>query len=920
MAKLSYAVVLLVLSVLSVPTIRGQQNAQFRVPSSLVECYRNYNYLYAYNRVPSTIGNLISMIQKVENDPNYSQDMRQIAIGLIQVFRQDGVERAPNVMATDTVLPYGPTGFQFPKFRVLISKLIPGNGYQFPNSSLSALERCSLHFMLSNTIDRRVRNDESTVCNQLSQYSAAMRVPRAASDNGKSAASQAASQYDNNFLADVELLENLKGDKSPSGGLQFSAGGYYPNGNGNGYGTGNGYGNGNGYGSGTNTGSGSSGFGTGYGYGTGQGGQGISQCPIEGGVMWTPWGSVSAGTVIAGIAAGLQPQTIQVGTLLQTFKRANTGRWTGKPLQQQQQINLNVDNRWAATLAGELSEVALLQGPMLTAGGQISLGASGAWNSTALPRYYFLSQNTRLEMTDPEIRGGLDGLILASNITNWKNEYSSMKLSQLLDMYYSTRGVFGRGVRACDRRGQFASVAPLQTMIAQTTAFSNVLDQEMQLRVTLDSAAISTFSTNAANALAGYVPQYLNDVSCYSSNLVPNEQVTWNTASDLYIFVDTTWQFQEINPIIMYFLQNMNVSPYASRMTVMNAMNGAPIVPTSQYITDAYVYWNWTTHQQQPRGLNLANVLMTIGNITQNLQRAAQSNATSGGRSLVALVASQASGTQMGPNINQASASYTYQQLQYLRTNAPDLKILFLSAAGTVTTFSNYAQSAKDVVGASTAGNVVSQTIPLILRVRDIPMALINYRCGPFWTTDQYGNAQMYQYVAPGSINFYRLLANYFFGGGSDRYISIQGPAAGTITVCSSRYIEHPTTNATYGYGGYNNNNNNGVYNNPQNNYQNDVNCTQLTSTSQSYTLYLNNPCSGYNRIMDCPPVYISVQGMSSPYGGSSASCTDNMCRFPDQLRYTVSMNNLGCYSSATRFIISSVLVFVAALFSYVFI
>lgn len=42
-------------------------------------------------------------------------------------------------------------------------------------------------------------------------------------------------------------------------------------------------------------------------------------------------------------------------------------------------------------------------------------------------------------------------------------------------------------------------------MIAQTTAFSNVLDQEMQLRVTLDSAAISTFSTNAANALAGYV-------------------------------------------------------------------------------------------------------------------------------------------------------------------------------------------------------------------------------------------------------------------------------------------------------------------------------------------------------------------------------------------------------------------------------
>jgi hypothetical protein len=49
-----------------------------------------------------------------------------------------------------------------------------------------------------------------------------------------------------------------------------------------------------------------------------------SQCPIEDGVVWTPWGSISASALIAGIATGLQPQevtlTLNIGHFLKFWE------------------------------------------------------------------------------------------------------------------------------------------------------------------------------------------------------------------------------------------------------------------------------------------------------------------------------------------------------------------------------------------------------------------------------------------------------------------------------------------------------------------------------------------------------------------------------------------------------------------------
>jgi hypothetical protein len=153
----------------------------------------------------------------------------------------------------------------------------------------------------------------------------------------------------------------------------------------------------------------------------------ISACPVENGVINSRWGAVAAGPLITGLAAGLEPQQVQARELL---AHSRSGQYRAR----QQGPNI-VDNKFAATLAGDLGEVALLQGPISPGSPQV--GAPGAWNSSAIPRWFFISQRERLEMTDAEIRGGLDGLILADGISEWRGQAPGLRLSQVLDMYYS---------------------------------------------------------------------------------------------------------------------------------------------------------------------------------------------------------------------------------------------------------------------------------------------------------------------------------------------------------------------------------------------------------------------------------------------------------------------------------------------------
>lgn len=119
----------------------GQDNIQTRIPNSLAECYLNETIFNRDSRLPSNVNLLIEIIRKIEDSPGFNMDMRTLSASLVHRFRMDGIERAPGIFQAN-VLPFSPSGFQFSKHRVLLSRLIPGaTSNPFPNAALTIEER-----------------------------------------------------------------------------------------------------------------------------------------------------------------------------------------------------------------------------------------------------------------------------------------------------------------------------------------------------------------------------------------------------------------------------------------------------------------------------------------------------------------------------------------------------------------------------------------------------------------------------------------------------------------------------------------------------------------------------------------------------------------------------------------------------------
>lgn len=849
--------------------VNGQENVQTRVAPAFLECYERPDLFERDNRLPMTMNILIELIRKVEDAPEFRQDMRQLSIALLYRFRQDGIVRAPGVPNIPGVLPFSPIGFHFTKHRILFSRLLPGNAQGFPNSTLTVEERCALHFMLSSSIDTMVRGDESVRCSQLSQYRA-MRVPREIDLKDKS-------RLRSNYLGDIEMLaqpemnqirkqikklkhsarlemdpdENaavdeaddddlsqtvapIEGDEIPVEGqneepleedftsVDHSLVDIATN--------------------------------------------AISACPVENGVIYTPWGTIAAGTVIAGIAAGLEPQTVQIRDLLPARNSPMRARQQAQPLR--------VDNRWAATLAGDLAEVTLLHAPSQPA--NIQVGAAGAWNQTVIPKWFFLSQRTALEMTDAEIRAGIDGLALATNIVEWRNRVNSLKLSQVLDMYYSPRGVFSQQMRSCNRRELFSSVAPVQTMRDQAMAFSNVLDKEMQMAFTVTQAAITQFSGTAADALITYVPESLNDLSCATTSIVPNDPTIWRTASDLFIYVDSSWAFRDVHPVVASLLDGLDVNRFGTRYTVLSAMTGEVIVNATYLISDFHLWYTPAVNEAQPAGLNMPAVLRSLREQIVPIMAAERQNSSMSGRSKIGLIMPNTAA------VGEGDATHSVQQLQILREEIPDLRLLFF-AGGSPTRFARFVrEESRDLfpmreLGTGPANDAVqTQTSPVIRRIQEEPRRIVNPRCGHDWIQSDWGSNSFNQYVEPGGIIFYRLQPNYFFRPGDNRRLRVQGHGFARLTVCHSRWVVLPRANSTQNV---------------------EVSCTPIST--ETVDINLSNACEGHSVIHNCPPLFFSVQH-SQEGAVTNYRCTENECRFPDNARYAITIDNMGCFSSAT--------------------
>nr|CAD7200131.1 unnamed protein product [Timema douglasi] len=144
--------------------VLAQDNAGTNIREFLLECYSDPSLYNRNNRLPMTMTNFIELIRKFELKKEPAMDIKMLTHTLLHRFRMDGIERSPKVVQSSGVTPFSPTGVQYPKHQILIGELISGNDVIFPNVTLTAKEKCALHFMLSSSVDMWERGDEDIVC------------------------------------------------------------------------------------------------------------------------------------------------------------------------------------------------------------------------------------------------------------------------------------------------------------------------------------------------------------------------------------------------------------------------------------------------------------------------------------------------------------------------------------------------------------------------------------------------------------------------------------------------------------------------------------------------------------------------------------------------------------------------------------
>ncbi|KAI8438402.1 hypothetical protein MSG28_010941 [Choristoneura fumiferana] len=809
----------------------GQLTAQSSVAPALRECYTDTLLQNRNNLPPATINVLIDIIRHVEDAPNVNMGLREIAVSLLHTYRQDGIEYhqpEANLVNNANILPYAPTFHSFHRHRLLLTKLIPNNLQVLENTTLSSPLKCAIHNMLSTTVDARVQGNGN--CNQFSQYRA-LRTARQVSDS--------------DIADDVEILDPaLLNSKNRMGQMRQ----YNPKNDVE-------YNN----------------------YGSARSERqllGESLCPILTGVVRTFWGEVSAGHLIAGIAAGSESQRVSVLELAKgsVLNYANAQQ--------------TVSSVFAATLSGDLAEAVLIQG---TERGNptISIGATGYWNSTQALKYFMLRNRVNIEMTDPEIRGDIDGYVLGSNLNTPLATYGSLKLSQLLDMYYSRNGVFNLETRACNRRSLMQQYITNANLVTETYTFAAALDTQMPLRGTITGGLDSLVDS----AVTNFQTSIMNDLNCGSTESL---SIDYRLRTNLYLVIDSTWQYDVIYPAISYLLDSIDVNKFGSSITLLNAFDGSIVINTTWSLADFHSEYTLIKHQSMFTGVNLQTSLTNIRTLMHERLEIDRMHNYVGGNATVLLFLLNSGNLQNNDQI--------WQQARILNETVPDLRILFTTSTNQMDNLWNLVRDMhQDIhtISLTTTVNHVEALAPTLNRIQQTGRRIINPLCGATYNREINSGSRTFEdFVEPNYINFYAISPNYFYSNNENRRIRISrtGAAMGSLVVCHSRSVTQPRQNAT----------SHGLD-------ENAITC-QTIATTGNVEINLRNPCDGFSTINSCPFFYVSVQSTTNGVSTFSATCTDSACRFPYSVRYNVQIEDFGCFSSSAS-IGASIIVIVAALF-----
>lgn len=409
------------LLILYATSISGQWSPQWPQTFDYLSCYQND----PSQRMPNTLQNLIGLLYKYENGVSNYISPDNMAEMLLHRYRKDGVAFSGT--------RYSPSELVSRDKGKLIEKLIRSSQVLIPNA-FDTREECSLHFMLSHSIDD---------------------FPHMGVDQ----------------LWDGTITYNQRRKRQAGNwGTAFNAGGNSAfNGGYGGQSNNGGFGGQNGAGSnaqGSSGGSGSGGYGQhSHNYGGSLGNSlypnmqsraqyhGYTQAthPLENGVMETPYGPVAAGTLLAGLSVMNSQSSISIRNLLdqESLQRLPSEIW-----------NQAIKPMYAATLSGDIGEMALSLMMPQAQGFAPSVGPAGRYhNCTTCARLYSLQNHIpTTTLTRAEMFAGIDALLIKKAYDNGMSNYG-LSLAQILKFYYSEQGLPGApDHKACNRLELYSSL------------------------------------------------------------------------------------------------------------------------------------------------------------------------------------------------------------------------------------------------------------------------------------------------------------------------------------------------------------------------------------------------------------------------------------------------------------------------------
>ncbi|XP_068626464.1 uncharacterized protein [Battus philenor] len=745
------------------------------IPFHLVACYRNGGPLL---NAPRRMDVFLSILRRLELSARL--DMRLFSASLLRRFRLDGIEQATNPIENEFVLPFRASAFHFHKYKLLMDLFLPSQNFLEMDESLSIIEKCLLHKMLSSAVQPWERGDENLTC------------PLSA--------------------------EQRQGMITQSSTRIYS------------------------------------------------------RCPIEDGIIQTDWGPASPGTLVAAVTASLEQQRVSITDIFRTdvYKTEVSQAmiedaiedWENQKLKsttvENERSNIegmqtvtdhfNISNIMVATLVGDLAEVVVNQGPRVGASSQrMVIGSNNRWNDTILPRdYYLLPQNSSVidwHFTDAEILSGIDGLILAKYLPSWLEQRQSLRLSQVLDMYYSNEGVsFEPTVRACNRLTLYNDVVDSSILMDETLKFAHILSLT-QITVYMPLDEMRRMSEAVVTAFMNYVPSVLRR---YHSDCVPTHNIP---ELDLIVTTDGSWKGYDVEQFMSWLSNALEIGPQRSTMALLHGNTGRWIAPPSSEITTFFDHINNFTGEW-PNRLNLPNVITSVSQHLLNRTLQDIDDKVSAGRNTVVLVISPSD----QPSGNEQERSK--ELMHSLRSTYFDA--YFVYAANDLTNFQNINNEYLDysemfITLSSTCVRDVILSMDKFLRKFDIEKKIIGAQCsfnGTVFEQILYEDA-----VLPGRRQRYRIHP-FYLRQRTRIQVQFLNQNHGRILVCTWRGAD-----ASRG--------------------------CQAISERDVYTFNVTTPCPSPDF---CPPAHFEVTSLST-----LNYCAHSDCRLPNQVGYNVRHSGLRC-------------------------